>query len=71
MPQPQQVRSSRHPQTYSEFRVSLGGEPMRLFEVGLFHVVSRTLISGLQLATLYEEVVDPSQDEALFEEVDH
>ena len=71
MPQPHQVRSSRHPQPYSEFRVILGWEPMRLFEGGLFHVVSRILISGLQLATLYEEVVEPSQDEALFEEVDH
>lgn len=71
MLQPQQVRSSRHPQLYSEFRVILGRDPMRFFEGGPFHVVSHILIPGLQLAVLYEEVVEPSQDEALFEEVDH
>lgn len=70
MLQPQQkVRSSRHPELYSEFQVIL--DSMWLFEGELFHVVSCILIPGLQLAMLYGEVVEPSQGEVLFEEVDH
>lgn len=44
---------------------------MWLFEGELFHVVSCILIPGLQLVVLYGEVVEPSQGEVLFEEVDH